>query len=171
MQRCFSRPSFQFSQYLAYIFKRSSFIDQHSISTDFSTSPKCQLWMRCCTPHTWVSRVDIFASLQETVVIVMSNPLLGAGQLLISSLHITDFSLSIYSSVYAHGQADPMWWSGLPLPMMSSVSHVCVCCFSPVYNKASNSCSVINVLPSFLPCAEAVLSENCCIAIVSIILI
>lgn len=127
--------------------------------------------MCCYTVHTWVSRVNIFASLQETVVIVMSNPLLGAGQLLISSLHITDFSLSIYSSVYAHGQADPMWWSGLPLPMMCSVSHVCVCCFSPVYNKASDSCLIISVLPSFLPCAEAVLSENCCIAIVSIILI
>lgn len=109
---------------------------------------------------------------QETVVIVMSNPLLGTGQFLISSFHITDSSLSIYSSVYAHGQADPTWWSGLPLPMMCSVSHVCVCCFSPVHNKASDCspCSII-ILPSFLQCAEAVLPENCCIAISLIILI
>lgn len=54
-------------------------------------------------------RVDIFLSLQEAVVIVMSNLLLGVGQLLISSFHITDSFLSIYSSVYAHGQANPMW--------------------------------------------------------------
>lgn len=118
-------------------------------------------------------RVDIFLSLQETVVIVMSNLLLGVGQLLISSFHITDSFLSIYSSVYAHGQANPMWWSGLPLPMMCYVSNVCVCCFSLVHNKASDCspCSIISVLPSFSQCAEAVLSENCYIAISPIILI
>lgn len=103
-------------------------------------------------------RVDIFVSLQETVVIVTSNPLLGAGQLLISSFHIADSFLSIYSSVYSHGQADPMW---------------CVCCFSPVHNEASDCspCSIISVLPSLSRCTEAVLSANCRIASSPILLI